>query len=108
MVEAVASRLRTAGVVFAWGEDERLALALLSLTRRKDFDPKPFEAWLQALSAENAALWKNGPAIDPAAFVPVRAQKQALVHLAALLAREETPPEAFRKALNEALGKLAG
>lgn len=108
IVEAVAGRLRTAGVVFAWGEDERLALALLSLTRRKDFDPKPFEAWLAALAAENAALWKNGPAISPGAFVPVRAQKQALVHLAALLAREEAPPETFRKALNEALGKLAG
>lgn len=108
IVEAVAARLKTAGVVFAWGEDERLAQALLSLVRRKDFEPKPFEAWLAALAAENAALWKNGPAIDPAAFVPVRAQKQALVHLAALLAREEAPPEAFRKALNEALGKLAG
>ena len=108
LLDAVVSRLRTAGVVFAWGEDERLALALLSLTRRKDFDPKPFGAWLVALSAENTALWKNGPAIEPSAFVPVRAQKQALVHLAALLAREEAPPEAFRKALNEALGKLAG
>ncbi len=108
VVEAVAGRLRTAGVVFSWGEDERLALALLSLTRRKDFDPKPFEAWLAALAAENMSLWKNGAAIEPAAFVPVRAQKQALVHLAALLAREEAPPETFRKALNEALGKLAG
>lgn len=108
IVEAVASRLKTAGVVFTWGEDERLALALLSLARRKDFDPKPLEAWLAALAAENTALWKNGPAIDPAAFVPVRAQKQALVHLAALLAREEAPPEAFRKALHDALGKLAG
>ena len=108
IVEAIAGRLRTAGVVYAWGEDERLALALLSLTRRKDFDPKPFDTWFAALSAENAALWKNGPAIDPAAFVPVRAQKQAIVHLAALLAREEAPPEAFQKTLNEALGKLAG
>jgi hypothetical protein len=108
IVEAIAGRLRTAGVVFAWGEDERLALALLSLTRRKDFDPKPFEAWLGTLAAENTALWKKGAAIEPAAFVPVRAQKQALVHLAALLAREEAPPEPFRKALNEALGKLAG
>ena len=108
MVEAVAARLRTAGVVFAWGEDERLAQALLSLTLRKDFDPKPFEPWFASLAAENAALWKNGPAIEPAAFVAVRAQKQALVHLAALLAREEKAPEAFRKALNEALGKLAG
>ncbi len=108
IVEAIASRLRTAGVVFTWGEDERLALALLSLTRRKDFDPKPLETWLAALSAENTALWKSGPAIDPAAFVPVRAQKQTVVHLAALLAREEAPPAAFRKALNEALGKLAG
>jgi hypothetical protein len=108
IVEAVASRLKTAGVVFAWGEDERLAQALVSLSRRKDFDPKPFEAWLAALAAENTALWKNGPRIDPAAFVAVRAQKQALVHLAALLAREEAPPKVLEKALNEGLGKLAG
>jgi len=108
IVEATATRLRTAGVVYAWGEDERLALALLSLTKRADFDPKPFEAWLAALAAENAALWKNGPHIDPAAFVPVRAQRQALVHLAALLAREEKAPEAFRKSLSEALSKLRG
>jgi hypothetical protein len=108
IVTAVASRLRTAGVVLAWGEDERLAQALLSLAGRKDLDPKPFEAWLAALAAENTALWKNGPSIEPAAFISVRAQKQALVHLAALLAREEAPPEALRKALNEGLGKLAG
>lgn len=108
IVEAVAARLGTAGVVFSWGEDERLALALLALTRRQDFDPKPLEAWLAALAAENTALWKNGAAIDPKAFVAVRAQKQALVHLAALLVREETPPAAFRKMLNDALGKLAG
>lgn len=108
IVAAVSSRLSTAGVVFTWGEDERLAQALLSVARRKNLDPKPFEVWLAALSAENTALWKNGPSIDPAAFVRVRAQKQALVHLAALLAREEAPPEALRKALNEALAKLAG
>lgn len=108
IVEAISTRLRTAGVVFAWGEDERLAQALLSLARRKDFDPKPFETWLAALAAENTALWRNGPAIDPAAFVPVRAQKQALVHLAALLSREEARPEAFFTALNGALGKLGG
>lgn len=108
VVEAVAARLRTAGVVFAWGEDERLAQALISLTLRKDFDPKPFEAWFASLAAENGALWKNGPAIEPAAFVAVRAQKHALVHLAALLARQAKAPEGFRKALGEALGKLAG
>ncbi|MBK8594129.1 MAG: DUF2785 domain-containing protein [Holophagales bacterium] len=108
IVESVAGRLRTAGVVFTWGEDERLALALLSLTRRKDFDPKPLETWLSSLATENTALWKNGPAIEPAAFVAVRAQKQTLVHLAALLAREEAPPQAFRQALNDALGRLAG
>lgn len=108
IVAAVAGRLRTAGVVFAWGEDERLAQALLSLTRRKDFDPSPFEAWFSSLAAENAALWKNGSSIDPAAFVAVRAQKQALVHLAALLGREDAPPVAFRKALDAALARLAG
>ena len=108
IVDAVAGRLRSAGIVFVWGEDERLALALVSLTRRKDLDPKPFEAWFAALAAENNALWKNGSAIEPRAFFSVRAQKQALVHLAALLGREEAAPETLRKSLNEVLSKLAG
>ncbi len=108
IVEAVAQKLRTAGVVFTWGEDERLAAALLSLARRKDAGVAPFEKWLASLTAEHEALWK-GP-LDPKAYVAVRAQKNALAHLAALLFREPAGavPEALVKGLSAALSKMPG
>ena len=108
VVEAVARKLRTSGVVFTWGEDERLAAALLSLLKRKDADVAPFESWFASLAAEHEALWK-GP-LDPKAYVAVRAQKNALVHLAALVSREAggAVPEALVKSLSAALSKMPG
>jgi hypothetical protein len=87
---AVEAKLAAAGAPFVWGEDERLARALLSLVRRSDFDPAPFDAWLGRLEAAQAALWK-APALDPAAYVAVANQKQALRALAVLLAAETEP-----------------
>lgn len=108
IVKGIAARLRSAGLVFGWGEDARLAAALLSLARRKDFAPEPFTEWFTALAAENEALWK-GP-LDPSAYVRVRAQLNALAHLSALLARQEpgSVPAGLRKALDETLAKTGG
>lgn len=105
IVAAIARRSRAADRPFAWGEDARLALALMSLARRSDFDPQPFEAWFTALLAENRSLW-NGE-LDPAAYVRVRTQVNVLVHLTALIAREEDAvPESFRAKLHAMLGRI--
>lgn len=108
IVEGVARRLRSAGLVFTWGEDARLAAALLSLVRRKDLDPRPFHDWFAALASEHQALWKGE--LDPAAYVRVRSQLNALAHLAALVARQEpgSVPAPFREALDGTLGKTGG
>jgi len=46
-LDAVATKLTTASVVFTHGEDERFARAVLSLIARADFDAAQFDAWLQ-------------------------------------------------------------
>jgi Protein of unknown function (DUF2785) len=60
IVNAIAERLRSAGQVFVWGEDARLAAALTSLARRTDADPAPFDGWFQRLREEHAAV-SNSP-----------------------------------------------
>jgi hypothetical protein len=81
IVEAVAARLRTAGIVFVWGEDARLAAALASLARRVDADPGPFNAWFKRLSEEQKTAWAEP--FDPSRYVAVRAQLNALSALGA-------------------------
>jgi hypothetical protein len=90
IVDAVAGRLRSAALVFVWGEDARLAAALSSVVQRPDADPAPFLGWFQRLRGEHAALW-TGP-LEPARYVPVRAQLNALNALAADLDMESAPP----------------
>ena len=81
MVNAIAERLRSAGLVFVWGEDARLAAALTALAARSDADPAAFLAWFKRLGAEHAALWSG--AFEPGRYVPVRAQLNTLAALAA-------------------------
>jgi len=97
IVNAIAERLRSAGQVFVWGEDTRLAAALTSIARRSDTDPAPFEAWFKRLGEEHAALWSG--AFDPARYVPVRAQLNALNALAADLDAATGPLRGIRTAL---------
>lgn len=101
IVEAIAGRLQSAGLVFVWGEDERLAAALASVARRPDADPAPFRRWCGRLAADNATLWTG--AFDPARYVAVRAQLNALAALAADLESDATPggTQAIRAALRE-------
>ena len=80
MVVAIRGRLRSAGQVFAWGEDARLAAALASLARRADVDPAPFSEWFGSIVAEHVAVWTGE--LQPARYVAERAELNALAHLA--------------------------
>ena len=97
IVNAIAERLRSAGRVFVWGEDARLAAALTSLARRADANPAPFEAWFTRLREEHAAVWTG--TFEPARYVPVRAQLNALSALAANLEVDTGPAATIRAAL---------
>ena len=107
IVNGVSQRCRTAHLVFTWGEDARMAAALLSIVDRKDFDDSPFKTWFQALNTENKELWKS-PAIDAEAYASVRAQGNVLAHLAAKSAsqKDNSAPSSFRDALQATLGKV--
>jgi hypothetical protein len=107
IVNGVSQRCRTAHLVFTWGEDARMAAALLSIVDRKDFDASPFKTWFQSLITENKELWKS-PAIDAEAYASVRAQGNVLTHLAAKSAsqKDNSAPSSFRDALQATLGKV--
>ncbi|HEU5450704.1 MAG TPA: DUF2785 domain-containing protein [Terriglobales bacterium] len=46
ILSAVARKMSTASLVFTFGEDERMARAVLSLIARPDFDAAAFRSWL--------------------------------------------------------------
>jgi hypothetical protein len=97
LTNAIAERLRSAGQVFVWGEDARLAAALTAIAGRADTDPAPFLAWFKRLTAEHAALW-SGP-FEPARYVPVRAQLNTLAAFGADLDGTGGPQGGIRAAL---------
>ena len=83
LVEAIATRTRSAGQVFVWGEDARLAAALAAIVRRQDVDMAPFSTWFARIASEHEAIWSGPP--QPARYVTERAQLNVLAHLAAEL-----------------------
>lgn len=107
IVAEVSQRCRTVPSVFAWGEEARIAAALLSVVDRKDFNASIFDGWFRGLIDEHQELWK-GPTIDTAAYVSVRTQANVLAHLAAKIASQENTdiPQDFRKALNAILTQI--
>ena len=107
IVSGVLQRCRTAHLVFTWGEDARMAAALLSVVDRKDFDASPFETWFQALITESKELWKSR-AINGEAYASVQVQANVLAHLEAKSAPQKNngAPPSFRDALQATLSKV--
>ena len=89
MVAAIVGRLQTAGHVFTWGEDGRLAAALAAIVRRNDVDQTAFHRWFKALREEHEHLW--GGSFDPTLYVRERTQLNTLNELIAELEPDTTP-----------------
>jgi hypothetical protein len=89
IVAGIEGRLRSAGIVFVWGEDARLAAALASVARRSDASARPFDQWFARLVEQHKAVW-NGD-FDAAGYVSVRAQLNALSQLTAELESDTSP-----------------
>lgn len=109
ILTAVAAKIRAAEVVFAWGENERLARAVESLVLRPDFDGVAFTAWLAAVQEDGKRLWQNGPAIDPGRFPGVQNAKDLLRSLYVgleLRGRERANVEAVRAEILRCLEAL--
>ena len=62
LLDAAWLRMTAPGTpVFTHAEDERLAAALLSVTRRPDFDPASLEPWLERFVALEKSVWQQSP-----------------------------------------------
>ena len=88
IVVVIAERTRSAGQVFVWGEDARLAAALASVARRQDLEIAPFSAWFDRVASEHEAIWSGPP--NPGRYLSERAQLNVLAHLAAALDADHT------------------
>lgn len=82
IVAAIEGRLVSAGQVFAWGEDARLAAALAAVASRADARDAPLLAWFARLEQQAGGLHDR---FDGPACTRLLAQRNALAHLAALL-----------------------
>ena len=56
-----------------------VALALLALARRKDFDPKPLAAWLAALATDPALAGPFAKAVIEPVWVPFLEEERCVV-----------------------------
>ncbi|HET6374091.1 MAG TPA: DUF2785 domain-containing protein [Candidatus Polarisedimenticolia bacterium] len=108
ILTAIAAKLSSAGSVYAWGEDGRLARAVLSLLRRQDFDAAGFDTWVGALAADWEGVWKTQP-FDPAKYVAAQNGKNLAQSLFVLLSSVDEFParDAARDKLLAALRRMA-
>jgi hypothetical protein len=84
ILNAIARKMDNPGGVFTYGEDERLAQAVLVLVRRDDFDTAAFTAMTDGFLAEAKPLWQ-GP-LDLRRFAAVENSKHLLASLYTQLA----------------------
>jgi hypothetical protein len=77
ILDAIASKLRADGHVFAFGENERMASAVRSLLQRPDLDHARFETWLARFPQQSKALLERSP-LDPAGFAELQNSKDLL------------------------------
>ena len=106
IVEAMALRLSSAGQVFVFGEDARLAAALAAVARRPDADAGNFSRWFVALRAAHHTLWEGE--FDLARYVAERAQLNALAQLSLNLDSDPAAPgsPAIRELIRSASREL--
>ena len=105
VLPAIGAKLREAGEVFSWGEDERLASAVLAVVRRKDFDPTWLQAWHDALIAPAEGLW-DAPVLEVRRFAAVQNAKHVLARLHVLLSVVPEPTPAVAEARGSVLHAL--
>jgi hypothetical protein len=107
LLDAVRAKLDTTDAVYAWGEPDRIALALHAAVRRPDADAAALEAWTAYWVEAHRAVWAKGPQVDPAAFARVENAKLVMRSLHAALAMEVNPTPAGAAAARTLLAALA-
>jgi hypothetical protein len=103
---AIGDKNRDAGEVFAWGEDERLASAVLAVVRRGDLDPAVWHGWLDTLSALSEGGWWEAPKLDVKKFAALQNGKHLLARLYVLLYAVPEPSPKLIEARGDVLEAL--
>lgn len=107
LLAAIRAKIEAADTVFAWGENDRMALALQSAVRRPDADAAALGAWTGHWVEAHKELWAKGPHVNPVAFVQVENAKQVMRSLHAALSMEAAPTPSGVAAAKTVLAALA-
>ena len=107
LLDAVRTKIESHDAVFAWGENDRMALALQSAVRRTDADGAALTTWAEYWVKAHRDLWANGPHVDPRRFAIVENAKQVMRSLHAALAMEASPTEKGKAAQQIVVAALA-
>jgi hypothetical protein len=91
ILSAIAERLQTAPQVYIQGEQSRLALAVLSIMRRHDFDPATFNTWLDGLQSADRSVWTVKP-LTPEALAHFQNRTYMLDAIVGRMPLEPIPP----------------
>lgn len=104
ILRAIRTGLSTAKEVFTQGEQDRLAAAVVSVTRRKDFESSAFNPWLEQLQNEDRDVWT---ATTPASLVHYQNHNYFLQALTVrmMLEKDATQLTAFRDQVLAVLAK---
>lgn len=109
VLAAVRAKIESRDGVFAWGENDRMALALHAAVRRSDADAAALEAWVGQWVEAHRRLWANGPQVDAGTFARVENARQVLRSLHAALSMDAQPTptgDAARQAVLAGLAKM--
>lgn len=107
ILEAIAAKMNAPdGGVYHYGEDERLARAVLSVLKREDTDAAAVKKWLEQLGRMADGLW-DGP-LDPARFAAVQNAKNLLKSLYVILSAEKEPTAALEAVRVQVLETVSG
>ncbi len=101
LLDAAWSKMTAPGTpVFTHAEDERMAAALLSVTRRPDFDPAILDPWLARFVALERTVWEKAPP-DPAKLDASQNARNLLRSFFVLLSLPEPAPTTGQRAARE-------
>jgi hypothetical protein len=91
ILNAISGRLATAHVIYTHGEQDRLALAVMAIIERPDFQSETFQRWLQQMEEKDRAMWKTSP-IPPEEMSRYQNDTYMLDALAARMASRSVTP----------------
>jgi hypothetical protein len=107
ILDAIAAKMRAPEEqVYRYGEDERLARAVLSLLHRKDLERDAVKRWLDGLGTRSRGMWEG--TLDTARFAEVQNTKNLLKSLYVMLSAEKsgTTPDVLRTQVLQAIQAL--